>query len=149
MALKPHHGTTWAYRANAHTPVDATPLLTWESPDHPGDWSPIERTFRDGHTATWWAAEARLGWWSPDGNVRLVVATADPATLPEKATWCPATDLPRPGSPRFADSPYAPVRLAEIVRIYGLRHWIKQSYRQVKDELGWADFQVRTDTAIR
>jgi hypothetical protein len=28
---------------------------------HPGDWSRIERTFRDGHTATWWAAEARLG----------------------------------------------------------------------------------------
>ncbi len=28
-------------------------------------------------------------------------------------------------------------------------HWIEQSYKQVKDELGWADFQVRSDTAIR
>jgi len=35
------------------------------------------------------------------------------------------------------------------VRIYGLRHWIEQSYKQVKDELGWADFQVRSDNAIR
>jgi hypothetical protein len=35
------------------------------------------------------------------------------------------------------------------VRIYGLRHWVEQSYKQVKDELGWADFQVRSDTAIR
>ena len=43
----------------------------------------------------------------------------------------------------------APGRLAEIVRIYGIRHWIEQSYKQVKDELGWADFQVRSDTAIR
>ena len=35
------------------------------------------------------------------------------------------------------------------MRIYGIRHWIEQSYKQVKDELGWADFQVRSDTAIR
>jgi hypothetical protein len=35
------------------------------------------------------------------------------------------------------------------VRLYGIRHWIEQSYRQVKDELGWADFQVRSDAAIR
>ncbi|MEV7026889.1 IS701 family transposase, partial [Kitasatospora sp. NPDC093558] len=27
--------------------------------------------------------------------------------------------------------------------------WVAQSYKQVKDELGWADFQVRSDTAIR
>jgi hypothetical protein len=39
--------------------------------------------------------------------------------------------------------------LAEIVRIYGIRHWIEQGYKQVKDELGRADFQVRSDTAIR
>jgi hypothetical protein len=35
------------------------------------------------------------------------------------------------------------------VRIYGIRHWTEQSYKQVKDELGWADFQVRSDIAIR
>ena len=35
------------------------------------------------------------------------------------------------------------------MRIYGIRHWIEQGYKQVKDELGWADFQVRSDTAIR
>ena len=80
---------------------------------------------------------------------RLVVATADPATLPDKATWYLATNLPRPGGPREADSPHPAAGLAEIVRIYGIRHWIEQSYKQVKDELGWADFQVRSDTAIR
>nr|WP_260609501.1 hypothetical protein [Streptomyces sp. WAC 01325] len=148
MALKPRHGT-WAYGRDAHTPADAARLLAWQDAQHPGDWARIERTFRDGHTATWWAAEASLGWWGPDGNVRLVVATADPATLPAKATWYLATDLPRPGSPRIAESPYPPATLAEIVRIYGLRHWVEQSYKQVKDELGWADFQVRSDTAIR
>src|SRR6267143_1939337 len=36
-----------------------------------------------------------------------------------------------------------------IRRLAGARHWIEQSCKQVKDELGWADFQVRSDTAIR
>ena len=80
---------------------------------------------------------------------RLVVATADPGTLPDKATWYLATNLPRPGGPREADSVHPAADLAEITRIYGIRHWIEQSYKQVKDELGWADFQVRSDTAIR
>ncbi|MFJ2034072.1 hypothetical protein [Streptosporangium sp. NPDC087985] len=35
------------------------------------------------------------------------------------------------------------------MRLYGLRTWIEQGYKQVKDELGWADFQVRSDAAIR
>ncbi len=78
-----------------------------------------------------------------------MVATADPATLPKKATWYLVTNLPRPGGPRAAASIHPPADLAEIVRIYGIRNWIEQSYKQVKDELGWADFQVRSDTAIR
>ncbi|MFB8267492.1 hypothetical protein ACFC96_12875 [Streptomyces sp. NPDC055955] len=77
------------------------------------------------------------------------MATTDPATLPAQATWYLATDLPRPGGPREADSPEPAADLQEVVRIYGIRHWIEQSYKQVKDELGWADFQVRSDTAIR
>jgi hypothetical protein len=109
----------------------------------------VTRTFRDGRTETWWAADAALGWWGPDGARRLVVATADPATLPDKATWYLVTNLPRPGSPREAGSPHPAASLAEITRIYGIRHWIEQSYKQVKDELGWADFQVRSDVAIR
>ncbi|MFF7603531.1 hypothetical protein ACFZA7_53205, partial [Streptomyces mirabilis] len=48
-----------------------------------------------------------------------------------------------------AHSPEPAADLHEVVRIYGIRHWIEQSYKQVKDELGWADFQVRSDTAIR
>ena len=109
----------------------------------------MTRTFRDGHTGTWYAADAHLGWWGPDGARRLVAATADPAALPDKATWYLVTNLPRPGGPREEDSPWPAAGLAEIVRIYGLRHWVEQSYKQVKDELGWADFQVRSDIAIR
>src|SRR5260370_18551126 len=109
MALKPRHGA-WAYGADACTPADAARALRWNSADDPGDWQPVTRTFRDGHAETWHAADAALGWWGPDGSTRLVIATADPGTLPEKATWYLATNLPRPASPHPAAS------LAEIVR---------------------------------
>ncbi len=109
----------------------------------------MTRTFRDGHAETWWAADATLGGWGPDAVRRLVVATADPGTLPDKATWYLVTNLPRPGGPREQDSPHPAAGLAEIVRLYSIRNWIEQSYKQVKDELGWADFQVRSDIAIR
>lgn len=79
----------------------------------------------------------------------LVVATTDPAGLPEKATWYLATNLPHPDAPHATTSPHPSAALAEIVRLYGLRPWIEQSYKQVKDELAWADFQVRSDRAIR
>jgi hypothetical protein len=148
MALKPRRGT-WAYGADAHTPVDAARELAWGGPENPGHWHPVTRTFRDGHTETWWAAGTALGWWGPDGARRLVAATADPETLPGKATWYLVTNLPRPGGPREPDSPHPAADLAEIVRIYGIRNWTGQSYKQVKDQLGWADFQVRSDTAIR
>ena len=149
MALRPHRGT-WARAADAHTPVDAARALAWGGPDDPGRLDGGDRrTFRDGHAETWWAADATLGGWGPDGARRLVVATADPATLPGKATWYLVTNLPRPGGPREAGSPHPAAALAEIVRLYAIRNWIEQSYKQVKDELGWADFQVRSDLAIR
>src|SRR6266702_1511072 len=148
MELRPRRGI-WARAADAHTPVDAARALAWGGPEDPGDWHPVVRTFRDGHAETWQAAEATLGGWGPDGVRRLVIATADPAILPDKATWYLVTSLPRPGGPHEADSPHPAASLAEVVRIYGLRNWVEQSYKQVKDELGWADFQVRSDVAIR
>jgi hypothetical protein len=83
------------------------------------------------------------------GSAPSVAATADPGTLPDKATWYLVTNLPRRGGPREAGSPHPAADLAEVVRIYAIRHWIEQSCKQVKDELGWADFQVRSDLAIR
>ncbi|MER5700053.1 hypothetical protein ACWDBO_53205 [Streptomyces mirabilis] len=77
------------------------------------------------------------------------MATTDPARLLEKATWYLATNLPHPDAGHTATSPHPPADLAEVVRLYGLRPWIEQSYKQIKDELGWADFQVRSDRAIR
>ncbi|WP_184927064.1 IS701 family transposase [Streptomyces spectabilis] len=146
--LKPHRGT-WAPAHEPHTPIDAAHALAWCDAEHPGDWTPVERHFRDGHTETWWAADATLGGWQPHGVCRLVVATTDPAALPEKATWYLATNLPHPDAPHTATSTHPPADLAEIVRLYGLRPWVEQSYKQIKGELGWADFQVRSARAIK
>ena len=148
LAVKPRKGA-WASAEQSHTPREAAAQLAWTSPEEPGDWRAITRRFRDGHTQTWWAADAALpaAGWGPDRRIRLVVATTDPATLPERTSWYLITNLPRPQD--RARAPFAPADLAEVVRLYGLRNRVEQGYKQVKGELGWADFQVRSDRAIR
>jgi hypothetical protein len=109
----------------------------------------VTRTFRDGHTETWWAADATLGWWGPDGPGAWwqPPPTRPPCRARPPGTWSRTCPGPAAHASQTAPHPAAP--LAEIVRIYGIWHWIEQSYKQVKDELGWADFQVRSDIAIR
>ena len=108
----------------------------------------MTRTFRDGRAEGWFAADATLGWWGPAGFTRLVVATADPRTCRARHL-VPGRQLAPAGRPAQPGSAHPAADLAEVARIYGIRHWTGQSYKQVKDELGWADFQVRSDTAIR
>jgi hypothetical protein len=36
-----------------------------------------------------------------------------------------------------------------VLRLYTLRLWIEQSYKQLKSSLGWAHYQVRKDLSIR
>jgi SRSO17 transposase len=148
LAVKPRKGV-WAPADEVHTPQEAARQLAWTSPQQPGDWTRVTRRFRDGHTETWWAADAGLpaAGWGPDRRLRLVVATTDPATLPKLTTWYLVTNLPRPAG--RARTLFPPADLAEVVRLYSLRNWVEQSYKQVKHELGWADFQVRSDRAIR
>jgi SRSO17 transposase len=148
VGLKPSHGT-WAKEEDPHTPKEAVQAVPFNGPDDPGEWVAVERRFRDGHTETWWAAELTLGGYGPEKPARLVVATTDPLTLPEVSTWYLSTNLPRPGSTQEGEWPVEAADLSEVVRLYGLRNWVEQSYKQAKQELGWADFQVRGDVAIR
>jgi DDE superfamily endonuclease len=148
LALGPDTGT-WAPMEAAHTPKEAAEDLVWDGPETPGEWQPVVRRFRDGHEETWWAAELRLAGYGPEQRVRLVAATTDPATLPEGNTWYLITNLPRPESDRAANSPFKSAEMGEVVRLSGLRIWVEQSYKPVKQELGWADFMVRADRAIR
>jgi hypothetical protein len=149
LAVKPRKGV-WAPAEEAHTPREAAADLAWTSPQQPGDWTKVTRRFRDGHTQIWWAADAALpaAGWGPDQRLRLVVATTDPATLPKLSTWYLLTNLPHPQRQRPHPA-FPPADLAEVVRLYSLRNWVEHGYKQVKNELGWADFQVRSDRAIR
>jgi SRSO17 transposase len=141
LALKPHVGT-WAPEYAAHTPVEAAQDVGWHSRRRPGGWHRVTRRLRDGHTETWWAADARLGSWGPDQPTRLVVATTNPATLPERTTWYLVTNRPHPDHGRARARAHArglrlpPADWGEIVRCYGLRNWAEQGYKQVKHELG-------------
>ncbi len=116
VALKPHRGT-WAPADQPHTPIEAALALTWRDARRPGDWTPVERHFRDGHTETWWAADARLGGYRPDSPCRW---SWPPPTQPAcrrrpPGTWpptCPTPTQPtpppartrRPTSPRSSAS---------------------------------------------
>ena len=137
VALKPSHAW-WAPMEAVGAVWEVAAQGGWAGPETPGAWVPVERGFRDGHTTIWWALEGIAGPYGPDRARRLVIATPDPATLPETATWYLATTLPL----ERAD-------LEEIVRLYGLRNWVEQAYKQVKQSLGWSQYQVRSDGAMR
>jgi hypothetical protein len=137
VALKPSH-TWWAPVAALGAVWEVAAAGGWVSAVQPGAWQPVIRHFHDGHTERWWALEGEAGPYGPTRPRRLAIATPDPATLPEAATWYLETTLP-------ADA----ADLAEVVRLYGLRHWVEQAYKQVKTSLGWSQYQVRSDTAMR
>lgn len=125
-------GRGWAPEDMAHSFREALEEV------RPRDWHQVTRHFRDGHAERWWAIELSFLSYGPNQPVRAICATTDRRTLPELSTWYLTTNLP-----------LEVASLEEVVRLYGLRHWVEQGYKQMKDELGWADFMVRSDQAIR
>ena len=85
----------------------------------------------------------------PEKTERAVIATTDPETLPDATTWYLVTNIPVPGSATAERSSLEAASLQDVVRLYGLRMWIEQSYKHVKHVLGWSEYQVRSDRAIR
>ena len=83
-------------------------------------------------------AEAELAFlhFGPRKAVRALCVTTDRRRLPAQTTWYLTSNLK--GS-----------SLEEITQLYAWRNWTEQGYKSVKGELGWADFKVRGDTAIR
>ena len=85
-----------------------------------------------------YVAELALGpSYGPDRGVRLIAATLDPAKLKPESTWYLATSLPlRAASPE------------QVYELYRLRDWIEHYYKPAQHELGWADYQMRSEPAI-
>jgi SRSO17 transposase len=148
LALKPSH-EWWHPEGAIGSFQEAAQAAQWQSPERAGTWVKVRRTFRDGSSQDWWALEVVTGPYGPSKRERVVIATTDPTTLPDLTTFYLVTNLPAPGSPRAEDSQLAQASLEEVVRLYGLRMWVEQSYKQVKHALGWSQYQVRSDRAMR
>jgi len=136
LALRPSHGT-WQFvddpaHLPAFTPAEAAARLPLE------DWQRLVLTDSHHRPLVRYVAELELGTaYGPTRGVRLIAASADPTVLTADSTWFMATNL----SVTEADA-------LEVYRIYRLRDWIEHYYKPVKHELGWADFQVRSEEAI-
>jgi SRSO17 transposase len=136
LALRPNRGT-WQFVEDeaippAFTPAEAAARLPAER------WQRTVRLDSHGEELVRRVAELELGTaYGPTRSVRLIAATDDPATLKADATWFMATNLP-----------VAEASPAEVYRLYSLRDWIEHYYKPAKHELGWADFQVRSERAI-
>ena len=151
LALKESH-SWWHKEGTIGALWEAALAAGWNNAGDPGEWRGVIRTFRDGHQETWWALEVRVGPYSPEKARRALVVTTDPERLPRLGTWYLTTNLPAPGfgeAKEEGQALLAPASVGEVVRLYGLRMWVEQSYKQVKHALGWSDYQVRSDLAIR
>ena len=147
LALKPSHAW-WHPQEEIGSVAEVARLAPWQR-QAPGAWQKVTRRFRDGHQEAWWVLEGAAGPYGPTKGQRLVIVTTDPLTLPELNTWYLVTNLPTPEQEQVRNHSLPPANLAEVVRLYGLRVWVEQSYKQVKNSLGWTHYQVRSDVAIR
>lgn len=148
LALKPSHAW-WHPETEVGSFQEAASEAGWEGAEHPGRWLKVTRTFRDGSLQEWWALELDIRPFGPDKPERVIVATTDPVTLPDLTTFYLITNLPAPASQHAYESKLAAASVEEVVRLYGLRMWVEQSYKQVKYALGWSEYQVRSDRAMR
>lgn len=147
LALRPSHAW-WHPQGEIGSVEEVARSEPWH-PQAPGAWQKLNRRFRDGHTEDWWVLEGADGPYGPSKAQRLVIATTDPVTLPELTTWYLLTNWPAPGQGQAREHSLPAASLAEVVRLYALRVWVEQSYKQVKHSLGWAHYQVRSDLSIR
>jgi hypothetical protein len=148
LGLKPSHDW-WHPIGSIGSLQEAAQAAGWRNVKHPGAWVKLVRTFRDGSQAIWWGLEVVAGPYGPHKQHRVVIATTDPVTLPKPSTMYLITNLPHPAHAEGHWSGLAPATLEEVVWVYGLRMWVEQSYKQVKHVLGWSEYQVRADRAMR
>jgi DDE superfamily endonuclease len=148
LALNPAHAW-WHPTGVAGTVREVAHEAGWVSTQQPGRWVQLTRTFRDGSEQGWWAVELVAGPYGPGKAERAVVATTDPATVPDLPTCYLVTNLPASTASAENGSPLLSASLEQIVRLYGLRTRVEQNYKHVTHALGCSQYQVRSDKAIR
>jgi SRSO17 transposase len=95
-------------------------------------WRPWERLLSDGTRETRYIREIIYG---IRRTVRSYDLTSDPDKLPSATTRFVMTNLP--GDLRH-----------DVGNLYGLRTWIEYGFKQIKNELGWADHRLTDYAAI-
>jgi SRSO17 transposase len=95
-------------------------------------WRRWERTFSDGTSETRFIREVVYG---VRGPIRFYQLTSDPEKLPVATTRFVMTDL-------------AGELRERVGNLYGLRTWIEYGFKQIKNELGWADHRLTDYTSI-
>ena len=89
-------------------------------------WKKFDRVFSHGDTEVRYIREIVFG---KRRSIRYWQITTDNVELPENSTWFIMTNLP--GNIQKS-----------VGNTYGLRTWIEYGFKQVKDELGWADYRL-------
>jgi hypothetical protein len=135
MPFKPTH-EIWQFVGDpdhlpAFSPAEAAQRVLTK------DWQRMTRTFADGTQATWYVVDLAWGAWGTDRATRLVAFTSDRTTLPAESTAYLHPNIP-----------LTTATAGEIARLYSLREWIEVFYKQAKNELGWADWQMRQPRAV-
>jgi SRSO17 transposase len=97
LALKSSHAW-WHPDQAIGSFQEAAQAAGWKSARRPGKWVKVTRTFRDGSSQDWWALEVVTGPYGPTKQEWVVIATTDPATLPDLTTFYLVTNLPAPGA---------------------------------------------------
>jgi SRSO17 transposase len=89
-------------------------------------WRPFQRLFSNGSAEKRYIRELVFG---KRHRIRYYELTSDPEKLPAATTRFVMTNLE--GDLRHT-----------LGNFYGLRTWIEYGYKQIKDELGWADYRL-------
>jgi hypothetical protein len=136
LGLRPRHGTWQVVEDPAHlpafTPAEAAARLPLER------WRRLALTGSHHRLPVRYVAELELGpCYGPACGTRLIAATADPAVPKPEPAWFMTANLS-----------VAEAGTAGVYRICRLRDWTGHSCKPARHELGWADFQVRSEQAI-
>jgi len=89
-------------------------------------WKKFDRVFTNGDPEVRYIREIVFG---KRRSIRYWQITTDSVELPENSTWFIMTNLPGDIQKSVGNT-------------YGLRTWIESGFKQVKDELGWADYRL-------
>ncbi len=95
-------------------------------------WKSFDRVFSDGEQEIRYIREIIYG---KRRKIRYYQITTDPKELPEDARWFVMMNL--------EGNIYK-----EVGNVYGMRTWIEYGFKQIKNELGWADFRFTSYSEI-